>query len=499
MQPKISLCMIVRNEETNLVECLSGVSGLFDEIILVDTGSTDGTRAVAERLGARVFDFAWVDDFAAARNESRRHATGEWIFWLDADDRIDPVNRQRLADLFDRLGAPDAGRNPVFMVSCLSNLPGRASADRMSQARLFANHAKIHWAGAVHERLDCMSSGDSMTLHPTDVEIRHLGYSDPEEFARKQFRDLRLLEREYLVNPDDPLTLYYLARIHHTQGQYGQAVRLARRAIRLDPHGEILSTPQTFLILAESLAATGALAEALSAYDEGAARYPEYSYLTHKRGCLLFHLGKLPEAEACFRTISAQGPQAIWFTSAPNNLYREMACLMLARVHLMQRRWKDADALLRQFVQMQSGCVEAWELLAMANLALGRLNEVRGVIQSLASIAGTEAERFLLQARLAIAEGRLNDARRCIDQAMGVRPDAAAAWVVLCDLLFTEGVDRQRCISAHRKALMMQPNMPELRQRLNRMLQEETRQPTGRKRAASLSAFEVPAGRAFVA
>jgi glycosyltransferase involved in cell wall biosynthesis len=79
------------------------VRELVDEIIVVDTGSTDRTKEIALQLGARVFDFKWVDSFAAARNESLRRATGEWIFWLDADDRLDEANRQKLAVLFDEL------------------------------------------------------------------------------------------------------------------------------------------------------------------------------------------------------------------------------------------------------------------------------------------------------------------------------------------------------------------------------------------------------------
>src|SRR5262249_33980822 len=99
-RPRVSLCMIVRDEEANLPACLASAADLVDEVVVVDTGSTDRTREVAARFGARVFDFPWVDDFAAARNESLRHATGDWVFWMDADDRLDEDNRGRLRGLF---------------------------------------------------------------------------------------------------------------------------------------------------------------------------------------------------------------------------------------------------------------------------------------------------------------------------------------------------------------------------------------------------------------
>ena len=81
--------MIVRNEERFLPGCLESVRGLVDEIIVVDTGSTDRTAEIARSFGARVFDFEWRDDFSAARNESLRHAGSDWILYLDADERID--------------------------------------------------------------------------------------------------------------------------------------------------------------------------------------------------------------------------------------------------------------------------------------------------------------------------------------------------------------------------------------------------------------------------
>src|SRR5712691_12482782 len=99
----VSLCLMVRNEEANLAACLQSAADLVDETIVVDTGSTDGTRELAAKLGARVFEFPWCDDFAAGRNECIRHATGEFIFWMDADERIDEVNREKLRVLFRSL------------------------------------------------------------------------------------------------------------------------------------------------------------------------------------------------------------------------------------------------------------------------------------------------------------------------------------------------------------------------------------------------------------
>src|SRR5258707_769868 len=103
MPPRVSLCIIAKNEEAHLPECIGPLRDLVQEILVVDTGSSDRTREVAGELGARVVEFPWIDDFSAARNESLRHATGDWIFWVDADDRVDATNRERLQRVFAEL------------------------------------------------------------------------------------------------------------------------------------------------------------------------------------------------------------------------------------------------------------------------------------------------------------------------------------------------------------------------------------------------------------
>ena len=110
---KVSLCMIVKNEEEVLSRCLDSVKAFTDEIVIVDTGSTDGTRKIAADYTDRVFSFTWIDDFAAARNYAFSQATGDYLLWLDADDFVSPDNAKKFLALRERLA--DEQPDMVFL------------------------------------------------------------------------------------------------------------------------------------------------------------------------------------------------------------------------------------------------------------------------------------------------------------------------------------------------------------------------------------------------
>ena len=134
--PTICLNMIVKNESQNLAACLQSVREAVDEIIVIDTGSTDNTRDIAQSAGARVFDFTWCDDFSAARNESIRHARGRYILWLDADDRLDPVEVQKLKQF--KASLPDKQDRAYYLV--VKSEAAQVSGDLyFYQLRIFPN------------------------------------------------------------------------------------------------------------------------------------------------------------------------------------------------------------------------------------------------------------------------------------------------------------------------------------------------------------------------
>ena len=212
--------MIVRDEERNLPSCMASVRGLFDEIVVVDTGSKDRTKEIALSFGARVIDFAWIDDFAAARNVALDHATGDYALWLDADDAIEPSQREKLEILLKQL-RPDGKDAYVLRCICDTSSGGQLVVD---QPRLFPLRDEIRWVYRVHEQLIPALLKTGCPMRWTDITVRHTGYADPVIHEQKRQRNLMLLQRELAERPNDPFIYYYLGTLAFEREQWQEAL-----------------------------------------------------------------------------------------------------------------------------------------------------------------------------------------------------------------------------------------------------------------------------------
>ncbi|WP_020617287.1 glycosyltransferase [Paenibacillus daejeonensis] len=161
----VSLCLIVKNEEATLANCLSSVADLMDEIIIVDTGSTDRTKAIAAQFNARIFDFEWVHDFSMARNYAFQQATQEYILWLDADDIFLPEDRERLHELIHALPYPT---DAVSMAYHLHHDSQGNVASSIRRNRLVRRSKGFQWIGWVHEYLEVHGS-----MLASDIAVTH--------------------------------------------------------------------------------------------------------------------------------------------------------------------------------------------------------------------------------------------------------------------------------------------------------------------------------------
>ncbi|MBW7475172.1 glycosyltransferase [Paenibacillus oenotherae] len=207
----VSLCMIVKNEEETLGRCLGSVAQHIDEIIIVDTGSTDGTVAVARQFTDRIHHFAWIDDFAAARNYAFSLATSDYILWLDSDDIFREKDREQFKALLQTL---DPAVDSVSMPYILSTDEFGNSTSVIRRNRLVKRAKRFQWIGPVHEYLLVHGRTINSDIAVTHCSIRHDSDRNIAIYEKRLAADEKLSPRD----------LFYYANELKDHARYREAI-----------------------------------------------------------------------------------------------------------------------------------------------------------------------------------------------------------------------------------------------------------------------------------
>jgi glycosyltransferase involved in cell wall biosynthesis len=226
----LTLCMIVKNEERSLARCLDSVSGLAPEVVIVDTGSTDQTSAIAGSYGAKVatFDFTVVD-FARARNQALSQANGRWILVLDADETLQTPSVPLIQDLVAR------DENAGYYFRRFNHHGNDQGSTTDYAVRLFPNRPAYRYRGRVHETVDGSILAAGGRLLRTEIRMDHDFALDPEARRRRNLWYIAILNEEIAADPSDCSRLVFLAAEYHQLGMFQQAAEIAERIALLRP------------------------------------------------------------------------------------------------------------------------------------------------------------------------------------------------------------------------------------------------------------------------
>ena len=302
-EPRISLCVIAKDEEQFIGDCLASVRSLVDEIIVVDTGSSDRTVAIAESFGAKVFHFPWTGDFAAARNESLSHATGDWILVLDADEVIPAEGHAELKKAIRNLD--NVGYNLV-----IENLLGE-TGDAYQTAlifRLFRNRPDIRFEGIIHEQALPSAQRTGEPVQSCPARIVHRGYLDQYLVERDKYqRNLTILLKQAEQQPDEPYVYFNLGQTYKLLGQYAESEKAYQRSLALLEERKASPTtaywPNLYFSFVDLYRLTGEYEKALTVAEEALKAYPEFPDILFTKGLVLVDLERFMEAipvfEAC--------------------------------------------------------------------------------------------------------------------------------------------------------------------------------------------------------
>ncbi len=303
-KPFISLCMIVKNEEHRLATCLESVQGVVDQIVIVDTGSTDGTVALAKNFGAEVYYRAWDGDFAAARNEALKHCTGEWILYLDADESLTvqtiPLVRETLSQLNPQVGG----------VICTIISPHRqedtsTEVHRGGYPRIFRNYGypRVEFRGRVHEQITPSLLECGAYIVDSPICILHTGYDiDRDQMEVKVKRNYELLIRHV---QEEPLNAYAWFQLGQTLGRMNMAAK-SEEALKFAIQLGTLSLPVAATAastLAHICGTQQRYEEALQWAEMSLSKVPTQLMALNYKAYSLLYLMRLDEAEQCFHQV----------------------------------------------------------------------------------------------------------------------------------------------------------------------------------------------------
>lgn len=225
----ISVCIIAKNEEEYIGECLKRLKEQGFELIVVDTGSNDNTKYIASQYTENLYNFVWCKDFSKARNYAASKASNDWILCVDCDEHLQDIDLDALLKKIEE--NPDG----CGMVNIIS--PSPKSADGLvmeTEVMRFYNRKKYRFKGAVHEQI-VDENGRIASPYSVPVSFYHYGYSfEGEKRDAKQHRNIELLKKELKKRPDDPYLYFQLGRSYRVLEEYKEAEKYIEKALTLD-------------------------------------------------------------------------------------------------------------------------------------------------------------------------------------------------------------------------------------------------------------------------
>ena len=315
---RLSLCMIVRDNEDTIGPCLESIQPWVDETIVVDTGSTDRTPEIVKSFGAKLSFFEWCDDFSSARNKSIEAASGDWIFWMDSDDTIPHDCGERLRALADSKHA-DTILGYVMQVRCPANSSRRRQEFTVvDHVKMFRNRPEIRFEGRIHEQVLMPIRRLGGEVGWTDIYVEHSGADDSVESQRRKIeRDLRILRKDLADRPNHPFVLFNFAMTYAESRNYRKALLWTKRCLRLSNPGES-HVRKAFAYLASCQMELGNFDGAIQAAEAGRQLFPDDPELLFREAMVLNAQGRNVEAINSYEQLLRLDPTEAFQSTDPS-------------------------------------------------------------------------------------------------------------------------------------------------------------------------------------
>lgn len=302
------MCMIVKNEEEFLPSCLKSVQEIVDEIIIVDTGSTDSSIEIGKSFGAKVISHKWNNNFAEARNISLENAKGEWILILDADETLESIDRTLFHKYIKQSNVD------ILSLELVNYYGDKIDENRiytMAQSRLFKNRLGLKFENSIHETINLNDADmDIHNIQHLPIKIHHLGYlTQVTEKKKKNERNMNLLHTEIKNDKHSPWMEYHLASEYYRQKKYETAFLYCNESIKRFLLAGFKPSSLLYNLKYSILVTSGSFNEALKGIDKAILLYPDYVDLHFYKAVSLYHEGMFNECILTLEHCLALGEQ----------------------------------------------------------------------------------------------------------------------------------------------------------------------------------------------
>jgi len=319
----VSLCMIVKDEENVLARCLDSVKDLVNEIIVVDTGSTDRTKEIAAQYTSQIYDFKWINDFAAARNEGIRRATSRWVLVMDADEYFPPAESEKLKSFLEHEIPQD---NLVYALSVMSYVGTSINQSSLSTGeipRLFPNFKNIFYTRPIHEQLHA-TDGSKLHFHLAPGALFHTGYlKDTIAEKDKLNRNAQIFTEMKKKSGFSAYDYYTIGNEKGVKGDLSNAIYYYERSLKKAGHNTAVAWyPRCIISLLQAYMKLNRLHEAWTLIETKLIQWENYPEYHCMKALIYYHLGFFENAKnCCLRAFNAaeklsETSQIFWLESA---------------------------------------------------------------------------------------------------------------------------------------------------------------------------------------
>lgn len=422
----LSAAIIVKNEELHISRCLKSLAGVADEIVLIDTGSTDRTLSIVRYLDVphlKLGKFEWTNDFSAARNFALDRSCGDWVLWIDADEEL---TQESVPAIQRALIRPHYGGYNIRIINYIDDYNDQETYTH-TPIRLFKHSPVIRFRGKIHEQIG--ASIEELGLRVATLEgatLRHYGYR-PSEMARKDKinRFLTMLEAEVKEDPSNGFHWFNLANTFCVAMKLEEQEHAAKMAVKLLPNDD-QSLPLAVQLLAAAQTALGKPDSAAKTIESAKERGIDDIFSNFELANAQIAMGRLEDAlESINKSLQFEWTNT---TIGDYTLYLYKRHVVKGQILAGLGRYKEAIEVLDYALKQQPDFPSAEFHRASSLLGLGRFEEALKVFQKLSQSGPLVQPAMLLEAKCHHGLEHWSQATQLYSQCYSRNPDQFSDW-----------------------------------------------------------------------